>query len=89
MNFNQQEYIKEFEKRKALNSCHRCGMNNFEIVEGYSYFPIQENPGNMMLGEKNIPTILVVCTNCGAITPHAIGVFKPLEDKNEKEVKNV
>ena len=88
MSFNQQEYIQELEKRNAQNPCHRCGNNNFEIIEGYSYFPIQDNPGDIVLGGKNVPAILVVCTNCGSITPHAIGVFKPLENNQKKEVKN-
>ena len=86
--FNRQEYIDELLNRNAQNPCHRCGNNKFALLDGYSYFPIQEKLGGTVLGGPNVPAILVVCNNCGAVTPHAIGVFKPFDNNEKKEVQN-
>lgn len=85
---NRQEYIDELVNKNALKPCHRCGHPNFALVDGYSYFPIHEKIGETVLGGSNVPAILVVCNNCGAITPHALGAFKPLEVKEKTDGKN-
>ncbi|MBK6953343.1 MAG: hypothetical protein IPH24_15250 [Crocinitomicaceae bacterium] len=86
--FNRLEYIDELLKRNAQNPCHRCGHNSFSLIDGYSYFPIQEKLDGTVLGGPNIPAILVVCSNCGALISHAVGAFKPFENKEEKEGQN-
>jgi hypothetical protein len=86
--FDRQEYIKELLKRNAQNPCHRCGNNNFALLDGYSYFPIQEKISEAVFGGSNVPAILIVCNNCGAVTPHAIGVFKPFDNSGKKEAQN-
>jgi hypothetical protein len=71
----------------VIRPCPRCGNQHFSILEGYTFFPINETTGTI-LGGPTIPAILVVCNACGAITPHALGVFENLNDqKNEGENK--
>lgn len=87
--FERQEYIDELLKRNAQNPCHRCSHNNFTLLDGYTYFPVQEKVGGgTVLGGPNVPAILVVCNNCGAVTPHAIGIFKPFDNTEKKEEQN-
>jgi len=85
MEFKKDFYIKELEKRGAILPCHRCGSKSFSIIEQYSYFTIQEKPMGVVLGGTTIPLILVACSNCGAITPHAIGAFENLDSLTEKQ----
>jgi hypothetical protein len=87
-NFNRQEYISELTKRNAQNPCHRCSNDNFSLIDGYSYFPIQDRLNGTKLGGPNVPAILVVCNKCGAVTPHAVGAFKSFEKEEKKESQN-
>ena len=85
--FNRNEYIEGWLQKEAKNPCHRCASSNFALLDGYTFFPIQDElNGNVNLGGPNVPAILVVCEKCGAITPHATGVFKPLGTNDRKEV---
>lgn len=68
--------------KKATNPCHRCGGNDFTIADGYSMIGLQDSTKGIMLGGKSIPAINVICTHCGAITSHALGVLGLLD--NEK-----
>lgn len=85
MAFNKDFYIRELEKRGAKLPCHRCGQKSFTIIDQYSNFIIQENTQGVVLGGTTIPIILVACTNCGAITPHAVGAFEKLDEINAKK----
>lgn len=71
-------------QKGANKPCHRCGHKTFSIMEGYSFLPLNDKLGSI-LGGPTIPAILIVCNNCGSITPHALGAFEELE--NEKNGK--
>lgn len=86
--FNRQEYIDELQKRNAKNPCHRCRNHNFTLLDGYSYLPIQEKVKEKIIGGPTVPAILIVCNKCGAITPHAIGVFRPFNNSKKEEGQN-
>ncbi|MFV0366310.1 MAG: hypothetical protein ACK5JS_07400 [Mangrovibacterium sp.] len=77
--FDRLKYQKMLEEKGALKDCHRCGSKTFSLLDGYSFMPVNETTGNI-LGGPSIPSILVVCTNCGAITPHALGAFEKIEN---------
>ncbi len=81
--FDRDKFIDKLVEKGANKDCHRCGQKSFTVMEGYSFLPVNESTGNI-LGGPNLPAILVVCNNCGAITPHALGAFENL-DEIEKE----
>lgn len=82
--FDRQNYIDQLVEKGANKDCHRCGHESFSVLDGYSFMPVNEKLGNI-LGGPSIPAILVVCNNCGAITPHALGAFEQLnKDENGK-----
>lgn len=88
-NFDRQKYIEALEDKGATNPCHRCGHNNFSVIDGYSYYPIQDTWKGTILGGPKIPAILVACNHCGAITPHALGAFEQIkEEQKGKEAQN-
>ena len=66
--------------------CHRCGARNFQVIDGYSNYSLQpELSGGLVLGGPAVPVVLVVCENCGAITPHALGALGLLPKAEEKQ----
>ena len=64
----------------AVLPCHRCGHKNFAVIDSYSSFGLQDSfTQGVMLGGPSLPVALVGCTNCGAITAHALGVLGLLD----------
>ena len=88
-NFDRQKYLKALELKGALKPCHRCESNSFSLLNGYSYYPIQDSWHGTIVSSSKIPAFLVVCNNCGAITPHALGAFEKIKDDQiEREVNH-
>ena len=75
--------IKALMDRGARLPCPRCGNQNFTLVDGYFNQPIQKELGGIVLGGPSIPSIVVVCTRCGYLSQHALGVLGllPKEEK--------
>ena len=67
---------KALTERNAVKPCHRCGNTNFEVIDGYSSFTIQDplNVG-LVIGGPAVPVAMVACSNCGVISHHALGVL--------------
>lgn len=70
--------------RNALALCSRCGNNKFTMGKDYLNQKVckdlnLENPtSDVYMGPPStLPTIIVICDNCGYLMQHAIGVLKP------------
>ena len=79
MSESRSEEISRALTEKGVNQpCPRCASQSFSVV-GESRIQLQEDPNTYQIGGKNIPTVLVACSNCGYITQHAqipLGLFK-------------
>ncbi len=77
--------IKALMERGARAPCPRCGNQSFTLLDGLFNQPLQTELGNIVLGGPSIPSVVVVCTRCGFISQHALGVLGmlPKEEKNE------
>jgi hypothetical protein len=87
MKLDKQEIAKKLNEKGAIKPCHRCGSNSFSILDGYAKYQIQENIEdlpNTLLGGPSVPFIIIVCNNCGAMTPHAMGALGLLPKQEEK-----
>jgi hypothetical protein len=85
MSLDQNKIIQILSERGANKPCHRCGHKHFSLVDKYSILTLQDNiPGPIAIGGPNVPVVLVVCNNCGAITAHALGALVLLETKKEE-----
>ena len=93
MNQTPQQSLSEEEKRKIANVlssrisgivCPMCHRNNFIILDGYFNQSINANYKGMVLGGPSIPSIGIVCANCGFISQHALGVLGLLNNTEEK-----
>jgi|GEM_PF-3108317 ribosomal protein L37E len=73
------EFYEASEKLKRIlgnTRCPMCGNNQFAIAEGYTTIPIQRSLNEFQIGGPSIPSVSVICTRCGHVSQHAIGVFE-------------
>ena len=82
MKKNYKEDIKlALNNKGAINPCHRCGSDDFGIVDGFSMLENYEFDKNLSLIISNldsaakVPYITVGCSNCGNLSFHAIGAL--------------
>lgn len=68
-------------ERKAQLPCPRCGSQGFTLVGGYFNQTIQTELGGMVIGGPSIPSVVVVCNQCGYIAQHALGVLGLLPEQ--------
>lgn len=56
--------------------CPMCGKNSFVLMDGYFNTQVINHvlPG-VPSPSSNMPTIAVICSNCGFISHHAIGAL--------------
>lgn len=67
--------VQVLNSKKAVLPCPRCGQNKFTLADGYLNSPLQQNLNGITIGGPSIPSVAVVCTNCGYISQHALGVL--------------
>lgn len=83
-----EKMIEELDKRiDKLNKnfqCPICKHKNFNVIDGFTKRNIDQNLSIINFG-MNIPSVSIVCTNCGYIADFAIGALGFLESKNETE----
>ncbi len=81
MKFSQEQKVKLEEKiieRVGELKCPMCQTKNFIMVEGYFNNTIQIELHITALGGSSIPTIPIICMNCGFTSQHAIGILENL-----------
>ena len=67
-------------------TCPMCQSKNFIMADGYFNNNMQTDFSSISFGGPSIPTIAIICTNCGFISQHALGVLGllPKEEKTQK-----
>lgn len=63
------------EKKKNGLTCPMCQNKNFIMADGYFNNIMQTQFNSMSIGGPAIPTIAIVCSNCGFVSQHALGVL--------------
>lgn len=76
-----------FSKYGNPSKCPMCGHPHFALSDGYFNQTIQTNLNTVNLGGPSIPTIAVICTNCGFVSQHAIGVLGLLPETEAQDGK--
>ncbi len=72
----EQEKITEvLTERGALEPCPRCGHDEFAMADGYGQYFLQSEIGKTIIGGRAIPFVAAICTHCGYISQHALGVL--------------
>lgn len=78
-----QEIIKKFQEKKILTVCPMCKHPHFTIADGYFTNSLQNEVGGIIFGGPTIPSIAIICNNCGFISQHALGVLGLLNKHND------
>ena len=71
----QADIIRRLEERGARLPCPRCGNQDFSILDRYIHIPLQEDLETFNVGGVWMPSIAAVCTRCGYISQHLLGVL--------------
>jgi len=64
---------KKLEEKNALKPCPRCGQSSFVLADGYVNEFLQSGFGGIVFGGPTVPSVVVVCNNCGFMSQHALG----------------
>lgn len=82
----QKEKIKsELLKKVPTLVCPMCQNKSFSMAEGYFSNTLQVDLNSLALGGQIIPSIGIICNNCGFISQHAIGRLGLLPKNEEKK----
>lgn len=65
----------ELSKRGVPRPCPMCGTNQWAMADGYFTNSLQFTLTSMQFGGPSIPTIALVCGNCGFVSQHALGIL--------------
>lgn len=68
-----QEIIAVLQQRISHLECPMCHSQSFSIIDGYILDNPQESLNSYSLGGNFIPSVAIVCNNCGFISRHALG----------------
>lgn len=76
MKITKAQVIKKLNEKGAIKECSRCGGNSFTVLDAYSRI-MKKIDGNIKTegGMMVLPIAVVACTQCGAITMHALGAL--------------
>lgn len=82
--------IKKLAEKGVKASCPMCGNNHFVLADAYFTNILQTQLNSISIGGPNIPTIAIICSNCGFISQHALGSLGllPKDDDIKKEEEN-
>ena len=67
--------------------CPMCGHEHFVLLDSYVRNEIQDDFANVMLGGPAIPAAAIICSNCGFMSQHALGVLGLMPPKTPEDSK--
>jgi predicted RNA-binding Zn-ribbon protein involved in translation (DUF1610 family) len=88
MKFSQKEKEKlqaKIIERVVELKCPMCKGDNFIMAAGYFNNTLQSNLHITSLGGSSIPTIPIICENCGFTSQHALGILDNLNDLEDEK----
>ena len=71
--------VEVLQERGAWKPCHRCGSESLGLTKSYFNISATKSPASFYDGMA-VPSILVICANCGAMTFHSLAVLGLLKD---------
>jgi predicted RNA-binding Zn-ribbon protein involved in translation (DUF1610 family) len=74
-NEKEQEIAQKLSKKIVKIQCPMCGHNKFILTDGYFNHSVQANTNHISIGGPSVPTIAIICSNCGFVSQHAIGIL--------------
>ena len=70
--------------------CPFCHQGRFTLIDGYITDSVQNEFNNQVIGSKiTLPSVALVCNNCGFISQHSLGILGLLNsDENGENGEN-
>jgi DNA-directed RNA polymerase subunit M/transcription elongation factor TFIIS len=85
---SKKQIIEKLQKKVTNFECPVCKNKEFMLVGGYFAHDLQEDLNNRRIGGINIPTVPLICKNCGYIAEFAagnLGLLPKVEDKKQEK----
>ncbi|MFN2746392.1 MULTISPECIES: hypothetical protein [unclassified Bacillus (in: firmicutes)] len=67
------------QKRGLLKPCENCKHDEMVMIEPFARLDLQDDSSVLSVGAEAIPSIAIVCTNCGKMNLYAAKVLLPSE----------
>lgn len=81
-----QEIVNSLTKKIALLECPMCHAHSFSLIDGYFTSNIQDDYRSIVFGKGEIiPSIAIVCNQCGFISKHSIGILGVMKKDNKED----
>lgn len=77
--------IKSLEEHGAKYPCPRCGNKSFTLLDGYFNQTVQNELKKMTIGIPSLPSVVVICKQCGFISQHSLGILGLLPSEEVAE----
>lgn len=83
-NFNEirSKIVERIEEKAPLLACSVCGNKSMILVDGFLKHPLTSDSSKMVIGGKSLPTIGLICSNCGHLIEFSTGVLGFLPKRN-------
>ncbi len=63
--------FRALQAKNAVPACPKCKGTGHDIV-GYNLQPVYDTPRAAIENPPSVPTVLVLCVNCGNLTQHVL-----------------
>lgn len=80
-----QDIINRLREKAPNLKCPMCRTNAFHLANGYFVNTIQSDFNSLALGGEALPTIAIICKNCGFVSQHAVGGLGLLQKENKNQ----
>lgn len=68
-------------------TCPMCGHTQFTIADAYVTNVLQDDVKSVSIGGPAIPALAILCSNCGFISQHALGMLGLLSSAEKSDDK--
>lgn len=79
------EIVRILRERGANQPCEVCTRNNFTIMDTAVHMSVRDLTGAIQIPGTTLPTVAVLCTNCGNIRFHALGILGLLPREQQQQ----
>ena len=82
------DIVNRLNQKGVCLECPMCRQRQFVLADGYFNHPIQQDlEGGFTIGGPSVPTVAIVCKNCGFMSQHAVGALGLLPTQKEEMKK--
>ena len=71
----QKQTIQQALQSKGFGACPGCRQASWQLADDLVGIPTTSMGGGMAIGGGHIPMAQIVCTRCGFVSHHAVGVL--------------